>query len=71
MSNKLFAIGDTNQAAAQLIDRNVSFDFLAFLGKVGPAPSRVVLEYESKLRSRAESKQAPSNCEDGSQSSRG
>jgi len=26
------------QAAADLIDRNVSFDFKSFLGKIGPAP---------------------------------
>jgi hypothetical protein len=26
------------QAAVDLIDRNVSFDFKSFLGKVGPAP---------------------------------
>jgi len=27
------------QAAADLIDRNVSFDFMSFLGKIRPAPS--------------------------------
>jgi hypothetical protein len=71
MSNKLFTIGDTNRAAEELIDGNVSFDFLEFLGKVGPVPSRFVLKHESKLRSGAEPKQAPSNCKDGSQNSRG
>ena len=71
MTNKPFASRDRNQGAAELIDRNVSFDFQAFLGKVGPAPSRVVPNRESNLRLRAESKQAPNNLQDKPQNSRG
>ncbi len=71
MTNKPFASCDTNQAATELIDRNVSFDFQAFLGKVGPAPSRVVFNRESNQRLRAESNQAQNNFEDGPENRRG
>ena len=71
MTNKPFASWDTNQAAAELIGRNVSFDFQAFLGKVGPAPSRVMLSRESKQPSRAESKQAQNNLQHRPQNGRG
>jgi len=68
MTNKPFARWDANQAA-ELIDRNVSFDFQAFLGKVGPAPSGVVLHRESNQRLRGRSKQAQNNFQDSPQNS--
>jgi hypothetical protein len=70
MTNKPFSTCDANEAATELIDRNVSFDFRAFLGKVGPARSRVVLKHEANQRLQAESKQAQNNFRDG-QNSRG
>jgi hypothetical protein len=59
MTNKPLPVRDVNHAAAELIDRNVSFDFRAFLGKVDPTPSRVVSKRPSEQRSKPE--QAQSN----------
>jgi hypothetical protein len=69
MTNKSFISRDANEAAAELIDRNVSFDFQAFLGKVGPAPSRVVLRRESNEHLRAESKRAQNDFQNKPQNS--
>jgi hypothetical protein len=41
MPDNPLAPRSVEQAAVDLIDRNVSFDFKAFLGKIGPAPSVV------------------------------
>jgi len=71
MTNKPFAIDETNQTATELIDGNVSFDFRAFLGKVGPAPSRVMLKQEANRPFQAGSKLAQSNYQDMPQNSRG
>jgi hypothetical protein len=39
MSDNPFTPKSEEQAAVDLIDRNVSFDFKSFLGKVVPTPS--------------------------------
>jgi len=71
MTNKPFPAGDTKQTAAELIDANVSFDFRAFLGKVSPAPSRLMLKREANQSSQAEPKQTQSNFQDNAHNSRG
>jgi len=71
MTNKTFGNWDANQTATKLVDRNVSFDFQAFLGKVGPAPSHAAAKRQSNQNLRAESKQAQDNLEDREQNSRG
>jgi len=67
MTNKPFTIHDRNQTAAELIDANVSFDFRSFLGKVGPAPSRLMLKREANLSFQAEPEKAQSNFQDNEQ----
>jgi hypothetical protein len=72
MTNKLFTNCDTNsnQTAAELINRNVSFDFQAFLGKVGPAPSRFALKGEAD-RHRSEVEAAQNGSQGRSENNRG
>jgi hypothetical protein len=71
MTNKLSAFCSADRAATELIDGNVSFDFRAFLGKVGPAPSRVMRKREAKQDLLAGSKQTQRNSQDRLQNSRG
>jgi hypothetical protein len=72
MTKKLFTNCDTNsnQTAAELINRNVSFDFQAFLGKVGPAPSRFVLKGKAVLH-RSEAETAQNGFQGRSENNRG
>jgi hypothetical protein len=58
MTNKPLPIRDVNHAAAELIDRNVSFDFRAFLGKVDPTPSRAVSKRPSEQGTKPEQVQS-------------
>jgi hypothetical protein len=52
MTNKSLPVRNVDHAAAEFIDRNVSFDFRAFLGKVDPTPSRVVSKRPSERASK-------------------
>jgi hypothetical protein len=54
MANKPIPNPNSNQAAAELIEQNVSFDFRSYLSKIDPAPSHVVPMHRSDRRSGSE-----------------